>query len=98
MLNNFSEGSWEVEDDYLEEDGSVSISTPSWGSLARVVVKMCDDSEYSSEGVANAHLIAASPEMYKALEALLSDDVDFRAVDYARAVLAKARGGNFTDD
>ena len=47
--------------------------------------------------LANAHLIAAAPDMYEALEAMLgeyapSDQVKNSAAVLARAALAKARG------
>lgn len=55
--------------------------------------------QYNKEWHANAHLIAAAPELYEALEeALLLVDMStsYRRVDIAqqaRKVLAKARGG-----
>lgn len=51
-----------------------------------------------SETVANAHLIAAAPELYKALEDLLYYAEDYSprhytmAVENAEKALAKARG------
>ena len=47
--------------------------------------------------IANAHLIAAAPDLYAALYALLKanlscDDDNIDAADAARAALAKARG------
>jgi len=44
------------------------------------------------EATANAQLIAAAPELYEALEALLDDFEDTDEANNARAVLARARG------
>ena len=46
-------------------------------------------------GMANAHLIAAAPDLYEALEAMLDECVDDEFAPHvmdARAALAKARG------
>jgi hypothetical protein len=50
-----------------------------------------------SEARANAHLIAASPDMYDALAEVVEffgddDDDDWACIAHARAALAKARG------
>jgi hypothetical protein len=42
----------------------------------------------------DAHLIAAAPDLYAALELLLSVSTDHNHIDQARAALAKARGEN----
>lgn len=48
----------------------------------------------SDEGQANAHLIAAAPEMYEALKALLDPERDMDdAYRIAYAAIAKAEGG-----
>ena len=46
-------------------------------------------------GMANAHLVAAAPDLYEALEAMLDECVDDEFAPHvmdARAALAKARG------
>lgn len=53
--------------------------------------------ELSPEHTANAHLIAAAPELYEALESLLygienSDRIENYRIDVAIKALAKARG------
>lgn len=55
----------------------------------------CQGPEYE-EGYANAHLIAAAPELYEALEGVLGlIQLEFEQspmVAFAKAALAKARG------
>lgn len=43
------------------------VSSDKWGELAVVVTAMEDEEELSTEGVANARLIAAAPELLEAL-------------------------------
>lgn len=71
------------------------------GSIEPDVCDFGDDTQYyPTEGEppneANAHLIAAAPDLYDALEALLvtkaPDFIPSRLWDDARAALAKARG------
>jgi hypothetical protein len=55
-----------------------------------------DNADVDLQKKANAHLIAAAPDLYEALENLLNDPGDdyikTRHWDAARAALAKARG------
>lgn len=48
---------------------TLAIDSANWASLAQVVV-MVNESP-SAEGVANAHLIAAAPDLYEALNLIL---------------------------
>ena len=41
----------------------------------------------------NAHLIASAPDLLSALERLVHPMADDDDLDYARAIIAKARGG-----
>jgi hypothetical protein len=45
-----------------------------------------------SEPLANAHLIASAPDLLAALERLAHPMADDEDLDYARAIIAKAKG------
>lgn len=77
------------------------IDAKNWGSLAKVVVRMEGASENNKQGEANAHLIAAAPDMFRVLELILNSDMAQREEDegeistelaHARAAVAKAEG------
>ena len=72
----FTPGPWEIEEDLFDHDWA--ISAPKWGALARVVAEMDDDGTgkswtKSETGEANAHLIAAAPDLYYALDCILKE-------------------------
>lgn len=73
-----------------------AIDADTHGCLAEVVVKMEDDLMYRSDLLANAHLIAAAPEMYGLLEKLVNPDNCKKDIVHiigsAENLLAKARG------
>lgn len=76
-------GPWERDDGYIKSinTGDV-ICTPYFSYYER-----------TDEQKANAHLIAAAPEMYEALKNLVESCQLFgKDVDEARAALAKAEG------
>jgi hypothetical protein len=77
MVNKFTKGKWEsVEHLY---NGSYEVTDIHSGE------HIC----YLRQGVYNAHLIAAAPQMYKALDDLANG----RGVDFPiEQLLAKARG------
>ncbi len=79
MKAKFTEGEWFV-NGYEIQSKTYSIE------LAKVTV--------FNEGKANAHLIAAAPDMYKMLELLvLGDSINDTTIDdEVRMLLAKARG------
>jgi hypothetical protein len=92
-------GPWELRPG---DDGQcfADVWAPTWSAFARVVVKIRDDIDTRSDGVANARLIAAAPDLLAALELARSyvefalregmgEDQDLAAID---AALAKARG------
>lgn len=79
-----TEGPWTVS----KRRGSyVHINAFEWVALARVVVRMELSSEDNSEGLANARLIAAAPELLKVLEAT-----------YLRLQILSNRNVNFAID
>ena len=51
------------------------------------------DTDHISPSEANAALIAAAPDMLDALEYWMDVGDDHKAIDKARAAIAKARGG-----
>lgn len=59
-----------------------------------LTVSPCPDGFVHGENKANAHLIAAAPDLYEALELLLSAQgkMEEKAIKMAKAALAKARG------
>jgi hypothetical protein len=77
----------------LPKEGGVSIFTTYGGAGFEALGR-------TGEEVANAHLIAAAPDLYAALEAVVADlypwmphkDVGETAYNAAVAALAKARG------
>lgn len=85
--------SWEVSTVY-DAKGDVVAEIPIDGNVD-------EDTQDALEAIkdARAHLIAAAPDLLEALRVLLADCEDYepwqrpcRAVDLARAALAKARG------
>ena len=66
-----------------------------------LTVSPCPDGFVHGENKANAHLIAAAPELYEALEEIVENavvyyegsmDIYSEAIENARNALAKARG------
>ena len=92
----FTKGDWQA------RKGFIMVSLPLCGEAEAHIIDGPDnmDIAYLPKGYpnskANAHLIAAAPELYEALEAMVKitetycDEPD--EVDVARAALAKARG------
>ena len=73
------------------------VSADGWNKLARVVVRMEGTGFDCADGAANAHLIAAAPELLEALVlclhvvSLVGLGGDFSA-EKARHAISKARG------
>lgn len=71
---------------YAESEvGTPFVDSESVGDLSAVALPL-------DEQKANAHLIAAAPDLLEALEDLLPWLEDARMADGARAAIAKARG------
>ena len=85
----FTKGEWEVSNAYPSVD--ILHEHPAVWSGGYCVAQMCD----LEESTANAHLIAAAPEMYHALNDIvklgLDDDCKIN-IDSLKRLLAKARG------
>lgn len=93
-MSKHTPGPWEIEEHY--HFGYRWISGPEHSQLAQVV--WCMEYEDRSLGCeANAHLIAAAPELLEALENLLKvhegeGGTQHHAGDMARTAIAKAKG------
>ena len=70
MMVEYTKGPWEL-DESLRGNSYTAISGEDWIELATVVTRMKSSDEYSPEGLANARLIAAAPELLEALEELI---------------------------
>ena len=93
-MSKHTPGPWEIEEHY--HSGYRWISGPEHSQFAQVVWCM-EDEDRSPECEANAHLIAAAPELLEALEMMLemSEMGGFgkaAAEDVARAAIAKVKG------
>jgi hypothetical protein len=74
-------------------DGSdASLSHPQ-GELVLARVNVSAFAPHMDEPLANARLIASAPDLLAALERLAHPMADDEDLDYAREVIAKAKGG-----
>lgn len=64
MRAKHTQGPWSI---ILPSGGksSAKIDAPQWGKLAKVIVRMRGFEMYNEEGLANARLIAAAPELLR---------------------------------
>lgn len=100
-MSGYTPGPWEIDEYCLRGNCYAAISCDEWVEFASVVVRMKDGSE-TPEGVANARLIAAAPELVDALGDMLDLFADHAqydeegheaaAIERAMTVLAKVRG------
>ena len=92
-MSEHTPGPWKIERHY--SPGYKNISAEKHTALAQVVWCM-EDEDRSPECEANAHLIAAAPELLEALEALVLDEskeyIPTRLWSAARAAIEKATG------
>lgn len=91
VMSKFTKGPWKVlldepKNQYWDKGGSVYSE-----NLGQ---KICDVSTLSMHKEANAHLIAASPDMFEVLDSLENDDGSIPEFlwDMRNKVLARARG------
>ena len=76
-----------------------------WTDLARVVVRMEGSDHDEAEGLANARLIAAAPDLLEVLYNMVvlaspffTDPTQRLLINLARAAIAKAEGKDTNDD
>ena len=96
-MAQFTKGPWEL---FLTGDErGIYIGLDLFGSSSKVVTTVdCDDLPEAA-AQANAHLIAAAPELYEALDGLIGELKDYHvsssvldAIETSISALAKARG------
>jgi hypothetical protein len=89
MMAEYTKGPWNVEADSLKGDGHVAISGEGWEEFATVVIRMKNKRRDEPEGLANARLIAAAPQLLWALEQV---DTYLSPMDWEEDVYAEIRG------
>lgn len=106
---SFTPSEWRVEEGGKFVDGCAITSDSRDGMVEICEVKYAyldggELNDFEREQVANAHLIAAAPDMYRALCDMVDqfnaeecvdfeNEADYRVIKAARAALAKAEGG-----
>jgi len=91
-MSKHTPGPWEIKRHY--DPGYKFISAPKHSGLAQVVWCM-EDEDRSPECEANAHLIAAAPDLLFALEKVyadMNDDMPVRLRKVCYEAIAKAKG------
>ena len=86
MKEKFTPAPWR----FNAHDGSITDCTKAENEIATAQL---DDWHILGRGYANAHLIAAAPEMYAALESILMEwNLEPSDMDWIEKLLAEARG------
>ena len=88
---NWTPGPWTATS---EDNGEWGIDSENWGIAVVAACAGMEDPNGRSD--ANAHLIAAAPDLYAALDALIDGrnwSMSSEKFDAAKAALAKACGG-----
>lgn len=66
MKTKFIEGPWNLEMPKKKKKYYAKLSGKGWSRFAKVCVRIKCNKELDEEGIANAKLIAAAPELYEA--------------------------------
>ena len=91
-MSNHTPGPWEIKRHF--DPGFKFISAQKHTALAQVVWRM-EDEDRSPDCEANAHLIAAAPDLLEALEkvfTVMNDDMPVRLRKVCYEAIAKAKG------
>ena len=93
----FTKGEWEAVDGTKIGEQVLFVHVPTLDSKGKVVCRLTRVVDthipLNEQDIANAHLIAAAPEMYSALESIVMEwDLDPSDIDWIESLLAKARG------
>ncbi|MGI9141650.1 MAG: hypothetical protein ACR2IJ_00515 [Fluviibacter sp.] len=101
-MAEYTKGPWQLDSESLRGDSYTAINGEGWDELATVVTRMKLETKDSAEGLANARLIAAAPELLEALEGMVAmfadhaqydeDGHEIAAVTVAQMAIAKAKG------
>ena len=94
--NGITPGPWEIGSE-VDEMGRRSISGQGWVHFADVTTRMSGEREDCADGIANANLIAAAPDllsMLERIERLNRDGFDIRSSIFQeiRDLIQKAKG------
>lgn len=99
VMSKHTPGPWTIDERRIRDGYYAAITAPKWHALADVVVRMSDEEEDQPEGVANAKLIAAAPDLLDVLQRMLdhgercnwfADRGDYELVSEAREAIEKA--------
>lgn len=90
-MSEFTKGEWEVIDATLQREQSLFVHVEGVGIVCRLTKVIDTHIPLSKQDIANAHLIAAAPSMYAALEAL-SKGEGLQPGTTIESILLKARG------
>lgn len=90
QMNQFTKGPWKYEYDNADHYGGCwySITDEDGGNVCAFGYNVADS--VANEKLANAKLIAAAPDLYEALQAMLEFPNAGPSHDMARAALSKA--------
>jgi hypothetical protein len=92
-LVNYAEDRFDSKRSTIEiVDGSYDSLNHEQGPLVLAKLNVIPFAPHMDEPLANAHLIASAPDLLAALERLAHPMADDEDLDYAREVIAKAKG------
>lgn len=92
-LVNYAEDRFDSKRSAIEiVDGSYDSLNHEQGPLVLAKLNVTAFAPHMDEPLANAHLIASAPDLLAALERLAHPMADDEDLDYARSIIAKAKG------
>lgn len=95
VMKKHSTGPWSIDHIRNKSATKVRISSPQWASFASVVVRMKGEDSDTPQGIANARLVAAAPDLLDALWVCMEHNAlhfgeNHNTVIHARAAIDKA--------